>query len=124
MELARHWRLRHARYRLEGSRHTQTGEIAFPAREGTDWQAHTLSGRGTLCTYAVVHQPPAGHTGEVPYMVAIVQLAEGPRVTAQLTDCDAREVAIGMDVEMVTRLLEDTGDDGLLVYGYKFRPLI
>ena len=124
MELARHWRLRHARYRLEGSRHAQTGEIAFPAREGEAWQPHPLSGRGTLCTYAVVHQPPAGHTGEVPYMVAIVQLADGPRVTAQLTDCDAHDVTMGMDVEMVTRLLEDTGDDGLLVYGYKFRPLI
>ena len=124
MELARHWRLRHARYRLEGSRNAQTGEIAFPAREGDAWHPHALSGRGTLCTYAVVHQPPAGHTGEVPYMVAIVQLAEGPRVTAQLTDCDAHDVTMGMDVEMVTRLLEDTGDDGLLVYGYKFRPLI
>lgn len=124
MELARHWRLRHARYRLEGSRHTHSGEIAFPAQTGADWTAYQLSGRGTVLTYAVIHQPPAGHAGEVPYVVAVVQLAEGPRVTAQLTDCDAAEVTMGMDVEMVTRLLEDMGDDGLLVYGYKFRPLI
>ncbi len=124
MELARHWRVRHARYRLEGSRHTQTGAIAFPPRDGAEWQPHTLSGRGRLYTYAVIHQPPAGHTGEVPYMVAIIELVEGPRITAQLTDCDARDVTIGMDVEMVTRLLEDTGEDGLLLYGYKFRPLL
>lgn len=124
MELARHWRLRQARYRLAGSRHTQTGAVAFPPRAGAEWAPYQLSGRGTLLTYAVIHQPPAGHTGEVPYLVALVQLAEGPRVTAQLTDCGAGDVAIGMDVEMVTRLLEDMGDDGLLVYGYKFRPLI
>jgi uncharacterized OB-fold protein len=57
-------------------------------------------------------------------MVAIIQLAEGPRITAQLTDCDVGDVTMGMEVQMVTRLLEDMGADGLLVYGYKFRPLI
>lgn len=124
MELARHWRLRHARYRLEGSRHSHTGEVVFPPREGSEWAPYQLSGRGTLCTYALIHQPPAGHTGEVPYLVAIVELAEGPRVTAQLTDCEVTDLTIGMNLEMVTRLLEDMGDDGLLVYGYKFRPVL
>jgi uncharacterized OB-fold protein len=83
-----------------------------------------LAGQGELLTYAVVHQAPAGHEGEVPYMVAIVQLVEGPRITAQLTDCDASEVTLGMAVEMTTRLLGDTGADGLLLYGYKFRPVL
>ena len=71
-----------------------------------------------------MHQAPSGHEGEVPYMVAIVQLVEGPRITAQLTDCDASEVTIGMALEMTTRLLGDTGADGLLLYGYKFRPVL
>jgi len=124
MELARHWRQRHARYRLEGSRHRSDGTIAFPPREGNEWEPYVLAGQGELLTYAVVHQAPAGHEGEVPYMVAIVQLAEGPRITAQLTDCDASEVTIGMAVEMTTRLLGDTGADGLLLYGYKFRPVL
>ena len=124
MELARHWRQRHARYRLEGSRPRSDGTIAFPPREGTEWEPYVLAGQGELLTYAVVHQAPAGHEGEVPYMVAIVQLVEGPRITAQLTDCDASEVTIGMAVEMTTRLLGDTGADGLLLYGYKFRPVL
>lgn len=124
MELARHWRQRHARYRLEGSRHRSDGTIAFPPREGTEWEPYVLAGQGELLTYAVVHQAPAGHEGEVPYMVAIVQLVEGPRITAQLTDCDESEVTIGMAVEMTTRLLGDTGADGLLLYGYKFRPVL
>lgn len=124
MELARHWRQRHARYRLQGSRHRSDGTIAFPPREGDEWDVYPLSGQGELLTYTVVHQAPTGHAGEVPYLVAIVQLAEGPRITAQLTDCDESDVTIGMAVEMTTRLLGDTGADGLLLYGYKFRPVL
>lgn len=124
MELARHWRHRHARYRLQGSRHSINGSVAFPPREGNEWEPFVLSGQGTVITYTVVHQPPLGHHGEVPYTLAIVALAEGPMITAQLSDCQANEVQIGMQVEMVTRLLGNEGEDGLLLYGYKFRPVI
>jgi uncharacterized OB-fold protein len=31
------------------------------------------------------------------------------------------EIEIGMPVEMVTRKLREEGEDGLIVYGYKFR---
>ena len=34
------------------------------------------------------------------------------------------EVAIGDQVEMVTRKLTTDGERGMIVYGYKFRPLI
>ena len=124
MELARHWRQRNARYRLEGTRNTSTGAVAFPAVHATDWEPYTLSGRGSVLTYAVVHQASTGHEADSPYIVAIVQLAEGPRITAQLTDVTASEVIMGMQVEMVTRLMGDTGPDGLLLYAYKFRPIL
>jgi len=54
--------------------------------------------------------------------VALVKLEEGPMVTAQLTDVDSDKVRIGMAVEMITRKLREEGKDGLIVYGYKFRP--
>jgi hypothetical protein len=57
-----------------------------------------------------------------PYTVALVKLEEGPLVTAQLTDVAPNEVEIGMPVEMVTRKLRTQGDEGLIIYGYKFRP--
>jgi len=42
-----------------------------------------------------------------------------------LTDLGEQEAEIGMPVEMVTRRLRTDGDErGLLVYGYKFRPLV
>jgi uncharacterized OB-fold protein len=45
-------------------------------------------------------------------------------VAAQLTDLEGAPVRIGMPVEMVTRRMRDDGDErGVIVYGYKFRPL-
>jgi hypothetical protein len=45
-------------------------------------------------------------------------------VTAQLTDVDADMICIGMPVEMVTRKLTEDGEEGAILYGYKFRPLL
>jgi uncharacterized OB-fold protein len=69
-----------------------------------------------------VFSPPEGYQEFVPYAVALVKLDEGPLVTAQLTDVTPDEVEIGMPVEMVTRKIREFGEDGIIVYGYKFRP--
>jgi uncharacterized OB-fold protein len=73
-------------------------------------------------SYAQVGQAPQGFTG--PYLVAMIQLDEGIRVTAQLTDVDPEEVSVGMPVEMVVRRIREYGATGYLVYGYKFRPVL
>jgi len=76
-------------------------------------------------SYTVMHSAPAGFEESLPYTIALVKLDEGPTVTAQLTDLGEKEVAIGMPVEMVTRRIkEDGGKQGMLVYGYKFRPVM
>jgi uncharacterized OB-fold protein len=128
MDLAKHWRLRASRYRLQGQRHVTTGEVRFPpapdSADAQDWEDYDLSGAGTLYSWSVVRQPPAGYEEQSPYVLALVRLAEGPMITAQLTDCDPDQLAIEQPVEMVTRRLRDLGPDGLIIYGYKFRPLL
>jgi uncharacterized OB-fold protein len=69
-----------------------------------------------------MYSAPAGFEEYVPYTMALVKMAEGPMITAQLTDVDADEVKIGMPVEMVTRKLSQEGEEGQILYGYKFRP--
>lgn len=81
-----------------------------------------LSGRGTVYSYTTVYDPPAGFEAYAPYPVALVRLDDGPMVTAQLTDVAPSEVSIGMPVEMVTRKLNEQDEEGVIVYGYKFRP--
>jgi hypothetical protein len=85
-----------------------------------------FSGRGEIYSYTVVERDhaPADYKKFAPYKVAIIKLEEGPLITAQLTDLGDIKPEIGMAVEMVTRKLKEDGEGGILVYGYKFRPLL
>lgn len=62
------------------------------------------SGRGTVYTWSVVHQNDVDpFDAEVPYVVAMVDLAEGPRVATRLVDVGPDEVAVGLEVTVVYR---------------------
>jgi uncharacterized OB-fold protein len=82
-----------------------------------------FSGKGEVYSYTTVLDAPEGYDEQSPYVVALIKLDEGPMLTAQLTDLDG-EPEIGMQVEMVTRKLRTDGEAGMIVYGYKFRPLL
>mgnify|MGYP000966789367 FL=1 len=130
MELPRHWRLKQQRYGLVGEVCPHCDAKLFPPRDvcpecGRDAKTpYTFSGRGEVYSYTVMHDAPTGYEQNLPYTVALVKLAEGPVVTAQLTDLGDQPVEIGMPVEMVTRRIREDGDErGMLVYGYKFRPV-
>ncbi len=130
MEVARYWRTTKQRYQLVGEKCPQCGRRIFPPRDVCPVCGHEartavpFSGKGEVYSYSVVHVAPEGYEKFVPYIVALVRLAEGPLVTAQLTDVDESEVWIGMPVEMVTRVLREDGERGMLIYGYKFRPAL
>jgi uncharacterized OB-fold protein len=83
-----------------------------------------FSGEGTVYSFSTVYEAPKGYERFAPYTIALVRLKEGPLVTAQLTDIDPADVRIGLPVEMVTRVLREEGEDGMVIYGYKFRPLL
>jgi hypothetical protein len=129
MEIARNWRLKAQRYRLVGEVCPKCEGKIFPPRDvcphcSTDEAQPTFqfSGRGEVFSHSTVYNAPEGYEDQTPYTVALVKLEEGPLVTAQLTDVDKEEVEIGMPVEMVTRKIRTHGDEGLIIYGYKFRP--
>ena len=130
MSLARHWRLQDERYKLIGRECTSCGRKLFPSRDicphcgSRDLKPYKFAGTGEIYSYSTIYHPPAGYEGFVPYTVALIRLDEGPLVTAQLTDADREGVEIGQRVEMVTRRLREYGPEGLIVYGYKFRPLL
>ena len=78
---------------------------------------------GTIYSYTLLQEPPMGHESQAPYYLALVELDDGGLVTAQLTDIYG-SVQIGDRVEMVTRKLTTDGPQGMIVYGYKFRPTL
>jgi len=128
MGIASNWRLNQQRYRLVGEECETCGARIFPPRDvcpGCEAPAQApfeFSGRGVIYSYSTVYQAPQGFEEFAPYTVALVQLEEGPMVAAQLTDVDVDALQIGMPVEMVTRKVQGGGEDGPIVYGYKFRP--
>lgn len=131
MDIPRHWRLRKQRYGLVGEVCEHCNAKVFPPRDvcpscGEEAKTlYTFSGKGEIYSYTTVYDAPAGFEENTPYTVAMVKLDEGPLVTAQLTDLENKQVEIGMPVEMVTRLLRSATDErGMLVYGYKFRPVM
>ena len=130
MEIARHWRLKQQRYGLVGEVCPHCAAKIFPPRDvcpncgGEAKTAFAFSGKGEVFSYTTIYEAPTGYDANAPYTVAIVKLNEGPMVTAQLTDVGDQPVEIGMPVEMVTRKMRNDGDErGIIVYGYKFRPI-
>ena len=66
-------------------------------------------GTGTVYTFSVVHRndlPPFNE--RLPYVAAIVELDEGPRMMTNIVDCDVDEVSVGMAVEVDFRAIDDT----------------
>ena len=130
MEISRNWRLQKQRYGLVGEVCPHCDAKIFPPRDvcpncaGEAKTPFAFSGKGEVYSFTTVYDAPEGYESNAPYTVAIVKLAEGPMVTDQLTDVDNGKVSIGQPVEMVTRKLREDGDKGMLVYGYKFRPVL
>ena len=63
------------------------------------WQA--VSGKGEVYSYTVVHRAPSqGFAEQVPYVVAVVALAEGPHLMTRLIQVQAEAVYIGQRVQV------------------------
>lgn len=73
---------------------------------GTEWRE--ASGRGTVHTYTVIRQNWAMPFRELqPYVVAMVELEEGPRMMTNVTDIEIDDVRIGLAVECYVVKVED-----------------
>jgi uncharacterized OB-fold protein len=76
-----------------------------------------VSGRGRLHTYTVVYQPAnAAFRDDAPYVYAVVQLDEGPRVVSNVVQCDLEAVRVDMPLEAI---FDDVTPEWTLV---KFKP--
>jgi uncharacterized OB-fold protein len=77
-----------------------------------------VSGRGRLHTFTIVHRGPKGFPLEAPYVLAMVELDEGPRIMTNLVGVAAMPDAlrIGMPVEAT---FVDVNDEVALPH---FRP--
>ncbi len=76
-----------------------------------------VSGKGTLYSYTIAQAPThASFTEDVPYVIAIVELAEGPHITTNIVGCKIEDLKVNMPV--VASFADVTLDITLV----KFRP--
>ncbi len=72
----------------------------------TEWRQ--ASGRGTIHTYTVIRQNWAMPFRELqPYVVAMVELEEGPRMMTNVTDVAIDDVRIGLPLECYVVKVEE-----------------
>jgi len=112
------------RHELYFQRCRDCGTSRYPPRavcpvclsSSTEWVR--ASGKGTVYSFTVTHQNQApGFREELPYVLAVVELAEGPRLMTNVVDCAPDAVRIGMAVEVV---FDDVTPEVTLA---KFRPV-
>ena len=97
--------------------------VYFPARpfcpacssRDVDW--FTASGRARLYSYVINHRAPPGF--EAPYVIAVVELEEGPRMMTNLINCAQTPEAMILDMPLEVAF-EKASDDISLP---KFRPV-
>jgi uncharacterized OB-fold protein len=100
-------------------RHVFYPRAACPHCLGADLAWERVSGQGRVHTFTVVHRGLRGFPLGPPYVIAIVELDEGPRLMTNLVDVepDPAKIRIGMRVAVV---FEDVSDTIALP---RFRPV-
>lgn len=127
----RFWREIPQRYNLIGNQCEECKKVYFPPRETCPFcrrksigkmKTLKLSGEGEIVTYTLIYEAPLKFERQAPYPMAIIKLKEGPKITAQIVDCETEKVKIGLKVQATFRKIQEDGYIGAIHYGYKFKP--
>ena len=101
----------------------QCGHIRFPISficpkcHATEAEWARLSGKGKIYSFTIYRVPyHRAFKDDIPYVVAIIQLDEGPRMESNILGCKVEEVGMEM---LVVVAFDDVTDEISLP---KFRP--
>lgn len=128
MAVPRFWRRLKNLYNLLGTHCKNCGSYYYPprnicpaCRRGGKVEPYKFKGAGEVLTYTIIHGGPKDNAHPTPYVLAIIKLDEGPRLTSQIV-ANPEDVKIGMRVKSVFRKLGEESKHGIIYYGTKFIP--
>jgi len=76
------------------------------------------TGRGKVKSFTVIHRAISkAYAKETPYVLAIIELEEGPTMMSSVVNCNIKEMEVGMKVEVT---FEDWSEEISIP---KFRPI-
>ena len=122
---AKYWRECPQRYRLEAAKCKKCGKVFFPPRlicdacKHEEFETMNLPNAGKMVTFTDIHVPASNFSDEAPIAYGIIELEDGTRISAQVTDCAYDELKIGAPVRIEFRKIQEDGESGVLCYGYK-----
>ena len=121
-------------FELEGDRVTLLGGFSptsglrhFPRLDvcpytgADDVEPVALSDHGTLWGWTAVTAPPPGYTGTVPFGFGVVELPEGLRVIARITEAHPDALVLGQPMRLVADVV-GVDDDGTEIVAWAFAP--
>lgn len=121
-------------HKLMGTRCKQNGCVYLPPRAlcpdtfSADMEWVEMSGRGKLAAFSIIYVAPSamieeGYDRKNPYCAGVVELEEGPKISAQILDVDLQHpetIKIGEQLEVA--YVERGKDDHRQTY-LAFRPV-
>lgn len=122
---AKYWRESPQRYRLEAAKCTGCGKVFFPPRlicdkcRSESFETVTLPGDGKLVSFTAIHVPASNFKDEAPISYGVIELEDGTKISAMVTDCAPDELKVGAPVRLEFRRVQHDGESGILCYGYK-----
>nr|MBP9759461.1 OB-fold domain-containing protein [Candidatus Dojkabacteria bacterium] len=75
---------------------------------------------GKLVTWSVVNAAPNGFEDIKPYIIGIIELEDGERLTSQIIDIESNELQKGDILIPTFRKIYEDGKDGIIHYGLKW----
>lgn len=114
--------------RLLGARCSDCRRWHFPADadcpycSGEGCEILPLSDLATLWLFTAVRTRPPGYEGEVPFGFGVVELPEGLRLIARLTEADPTRLRLGQAMRLVIVPLH-VDDQGRQVMTYAYTPV-
>jgi uncharacterized OB-fold protein len=129
MPTARGWREYPQRYRYEAAVCTKCSKWHFPPRlvcdkcGGEEFQTKTMQRTGKILTHTIIRVPPAPFKDQSPYALAVIEMDDGPRLTAQVVDWKEGQLTTGQKIKLEFRRIHSDGEAGTINYGYKAIPI-
>ncbi len=123
-----YWREEPAILRWYGGKCKKCGAMQYLAMKRGCIECHhieplelvKLQRKGKIFTYTLDHLV-GGEYQDTPVPRCVIDLDGGARVLLDMTDCDPKQVAIGMEVEMTMRLMHEGAN--FKNYYWKCRPI-
>jgi uncharacterized OB-fold protein len=120
------WRKYKSRYRLVGTVCNKCGKKHYPPVMmctkcfSTDLQQYEFKSSAKLITWSSISASPKGFEFNQPYIVGIIELEDGERVTTQIVDVEFENLKYGMELIPTFRKIFIDGEQGIIHYGIKF----